>query len=481
MNSLLQASTMKEGRKEWHSLLAILVFASLLRILGIGFESFWNDELSSLHRSSYETLGEVVELGVIPDVHPPGYQILLYFVERWVGNDETALRLPSAIAGIATVLIVYLLGMKLFNRRVAFLASAMMSVSPAHIWLSQEARPYSILIFLTTLAVYLLIRYWKNDNDRVSLMILSLVFVLLEYLHYFGLLVCALAGSWLLFHSLRTKRNRAAVLLCLALPVMAYLPWIPIMAEQSGGTSYISSPGIMSIVYAFIEIAGWSKPLLAVFAALAALPVISLVRRKDIPGRAGLLLLLAWIALPLAVSLAVSWLITPVYTARNLMIVLPAVMLLQSLACMEFMKHRVAGIVTGAGVTALMLVQLVFVREHYTVPHRNQFREAAEYVAVNFDENGDAVILASAWNEAYFDYYLRRAGSGAEVDLRAAGEEDIPAVEDLIDLRNPGEVWLLWGHVEPDEGVLRILESSYAGSEYEPLLGAGVWHFTGRE
>ena len=77
-------------------LLAIVALAAVLRVSGLEVQSLWNDELSSWYRSHYATLGEVIARGVVSDVHPPGFQILLYFVEQTLGNSEWALRLPSA-------------------------------------------------------------------------------------------------------------------------------------------------------------------------------------------------------------------------------------------------------------------------------------------------------------------------------------------------------------------------------------------------
>ncbi len=42
------------------------------------------------------------------------------------------------------------------DERVALLAAAAMTVSPFHVWYSQEARPYALLLFLSLIALYCL-------------------------------------------------------------------------------------------------------------------------------------------------------------------------------------------------------------------------------------------------------------------------------------------------------------------------------------
>ncbi len=246
-------------------LISLVILSFLLRFIGLDHESMWNDELSSMHRSSYETLSEVISKGVVPDVHPPGYQIMLFFVIKAFGATETSLRFPSVLAGVLTVLLVFSIGRKLFDTRTAILSSSMLAVSPMHIWLSQEARPYSLLIMLTTILVYLLVLYTTSHSivqRKLIVAFMSLNIILLSYLHYFGLLVSALVGIGLFVDSIMRKQNRIVIALSLIIPVVAYLPWIPVMIRQSLNGTYISRPDLMALVYLFIEYMGWSKPLL---------------------------------------------------------------------------------------------------------------------------------------------------------------------------------------------------------------------------
>ncbi|MCK5035138.1 MAG: hypothetical protein KAS73_04525, partial [Candidatus Sabulitectum sp.] len=94
-------------------LFLIVVLGSILRFHSIGRESLWNDELASCYRSSFATVGDVISEGVAPDIHPPGYQLLMFFVQRTTGNSPAALRFPSAVAGILTIPLIFLLGRRL--------------------------------------------------------------------------------------------------------------------------------------------------------------------------------------------------------------------------------------------------------------------------------------------------------------------------------------------------------------------------------
>lgn len=460
-------------------LILVLTVAFMFRFYGLGHESLWNDELSSMHRSSYDTLTMVLDLGVVPDVHPPGYQVLLFFIVKVFGATETTLRFPSALAGVVTVLLIYSFGKTLFNSRTALFAAGMLAVSPMHIWLSQEARPYSILIMLTVMIADLILRYTSCKNRRRRKAILALIalnVILLSYLHYFGLLVSALAGIALLAYSIRRKQDRIAIAISLAIPVVAYLPWIPVMISQSANGSYIANPDMMSLVYLFIEYMGWSKPLLLVFVVLLTLPVLMLLRKK-FTYSSEVLTLVYWIAAPIIVSFVVSLLLNPIFTNRNMMIALPAVILLQAFCISEGIPNARIGNAIWVLLVFLMIGQLICVRKHYTEPHRNQFREVAYYVAEQVDESENTVILSSAWNTEYFDYYFRRAGTWLHTDMQAISVEDFHAVKDLLSSKNASEVWFLWGHVVPDSALIDSLDEMFRQAEYTPFLGAGVWRY----
>jgi hypothetical protein len=160
-----------------------------------------------------------------------------------------------------------------------------------------------------------------------------------------------------------------------------------------------------------------------------------------------------------------------------MMIALPAVILLQAFCISEGIPNARIGNAIWVLLVFLMMGQLICVRKHYTEPHRNQFREVAYYVAEQVDESENTVILGSAWNTEYFDYYFRRAATGLHTDMQAISVEDFHAVKDLVNSKNASEVWFLWGHVVPDSALIDSLDEMFRQAEYTPFLGAGVWHY----
>ena len=110
---------------------AIVLGGSALRFYGLDAQSLWYDELSSWRQSHQETIPDVIEYGVRPTPYPPGFPVLLYFVEKYVGETEIALRFSSAVAGVLAVLATFFLARQLYSSREGVLAAGLMeSVSP---------------------------------------------------------------------------------------------------------------------------------------------------------------------------------------------------------------------------------------------------------------------------------------------------------------------------------------------------------------
>ena len=63
-----------KSRSQAVVLTLLLALGALLRLYGLEIQSFWNDELASWSESSHDSLSEVIDKGVRPDIHPPSKQ-----------------------------------------------------------------------------------------------------------------------------------------------------------------------------------------------------------------------------------------------------------------------------------------------------------------------------------------------------------------------------------------------------------------------
>ncbi|MBI4300619.1 MAG: glycosyltransferase family 39 protein [Chloroflexi bacterium] len=124
-------------------------------------------------------------------VHPPGYFLLLHFFTSAAGLSAFSVRMPSVLVGIATVPLIYQVARLLFGHRAGLLAALLLALSPFHIGRSQEARMYPLVVFLSLLSLYLMLRLMlpARATKRRSLWIgYVLVATCTIFVHYYAAL-----------------------------------------------------------------------------------------------------------------------------------------------------------------------------------------------------------------------------------------------------------------------------------------------------
>ena len=85
-------------------------------------------------------LGATLHSVVHTENTPPLWYVLEWAITRVLGTGAVALRLLSALAGIATVPVAWAIGRELAGRRAAMACAALVAVNPLFVWYSQEAR-----------------------------------------------------------------------------------------------------------------------------------------------------------------------------------------------------------------------------------------------------------------------------------------------------------------------------------------------------
>lgn len=471
-------------------MIMLMIVGACLRFYGLGTQSFWNDELASWVQSSYGDLGSVLH-GLVDDVHPPGYQIILFYVEKYIGDSEFILRFPSAICGVLSIPAIYFLAKRLYGPREGLIAAAFMTVMWNPIFFSQEARAYSMLLLLATVTMYFWISLLDDlvkQRQPARYVTISYIFtaIICCYLHYFGLYLVALQGLAAVLLTFRKRRHLIYVLL-IYLPVMlAYLPWLPMMLMHLHIKGFwIERPSITTaihnLLYMFSE--SWSPlvvvPLMILFAVPFARGLLGSSRDEPrISFFSGDLLLLLWLTVPLAIVYAKSLLSTSVVTSRNLIILVPAVYILLARSITQLpIKARHQTLIACA-FAAFCLVHLVFNMGYYSTPQKEQFREAVAYIADHDDEYRNSLIIGFAHHgDAYFNYYFKRLDSPRRIDLCGGVEDDIPKVARSISSLGPRYIWFIRGHRVPDPQFIDFLKKRLMLIDHKAYKDTDVWLF----
>jgi Dolichyl-phosphate-mannose-protein mannosyltransferase len=185
----------------WWPLLAILLLAVALRLSTLGLQSFWYDEAFTPVHVLRASLGTTLHNMVHSENTPPLWYVLEWGFSRVLGTGVVALRLLSALAGIATVAIAWAIGSELAGRRAAIVTAALVAVNPLFVWYSQEARAYGLFVFTASLALLCFLRAMREPtNRRFAEFALAASLALLT--HYFALFLLIPMALWLLWLAL---------------------------------------------------------------------------------------------------------------------------------------------------------------------------------------------------------------------------------------------------------------------------------------
>jgi uncharacterized membrane protein len=160
--------------KYYFSILIILIFSIFLRFFWLGNQSFWLDEGYSLilsdGRSIQENLSRILnrEAG---DKYQILYYLILFYWRLAFGENEFAIRTLSALLGVASVITVFFTTLRIYGKKYAFWSTLLLSFSSFGIYYSQEARTYSLLIFLVSLQLFCFSKVLNEDkkNEIVSI------------------------------------------------------------------------------------------------------------------------------------------------------------------------------------------------------------------------------------------------------------------------------------------------------------------------
>jgi hypothetical protein len=233
----------------WWPLAAITLLAALLRLPTLGLQSFWYDEAFTpvhvLHPSLTATLHSIVHT----ENSPPLWYLTAWLDSRVLGTGEVALRLPSALAGIATVPVAWAIGRELGGSRAANLCALLVAVNPLFVWYSQEARVYGLFVLTAALAMLCFARALREPTTgRMALFALTGALAMLT--HYFA--VFLLIPMVLLL--LRDRESRRAAAPAIAALVIVGLALLPLIFAQGGhGTQWIGQWPLFERIEAIVQ------------------------------------------------------------------------------------------------------------------------------------------------------------------------------------------------------------------------------------
>ncbi len=184
-----------QARQALLTALLLAVVAALLRFARLGAWSLWSDEVATLRDA--QNLANVQN-------YPIGYALIGWFV-RLFGDSEFAARFVPALVGTFTPPAIYLAGRRLFSERAGIIAGALLALSSYHLFFSQFARYYTLVMLLGFGAMWC--GYLAIEHNRRRDALFSVVLFALAALTHWSALM--LAPALALYAMLRLREWHA--------------------------------------------------------------------------------------------------------------------------------------------------------------------------------------------------------------------------------------------------------------------------------
>lgn len=391
---------------------AIVLGATLLPlVLAFAFlpESLRLDEAQSLWQASRPAL-EILAI-VAGDVHVPFYHLLLHAWLLYTGDTVTAARVLSLLFFVASVPLVYLLGVRAYGRRIALFATVLFAASPFMNWYASEIRMYTMLVFFTLINQYCYLRLTEGERSDGVWGLYALSAILGTFTHYFFFL--NLAGQ-AVYYFMRRERFAPGSLrrfvTVAGILAAIFIPWgLYVFSVGTAGfeSPVLPTPTAVNLFGAFSEFffGFQSDTVNTVILSLWPLAVILWIfaLRRHVRASATEYLIIS-VLVPFTIAFFGSFLVTPVFVSRYLIFTVPALcLIIANLLASYPPRFAFAARLTFA---ALVIGGLVLEVANPEAPVKEEYASAVSYLSAHATGQ-DAILLSAPFTVYPVQYYYR--------------------------------------------------------------------------
>jgi len=398
--------------------------AAALRFWRLGQWGYYYDEGYTVYHTERIRWHFVCGLPVIDWMHPeiasvPLMPVLMRLVfEAW-GVNEWSARLVQAVFGVAAAPVFYLLFTRMSGRWLGWVGALLITLSPWHVFHSQEARYYAAVFLFGGVAMCAF--YLGLEHDRPGWMLVTLLSLLLGFVTHTtivfvggALLVYLILLRLLPFEKpagLRWRTLRwfmipiAAGFLIKSPRLIGFMNW-GLTYEEKG---YTAPHIVFAVAYNF------GLPLIAI----AAFGAAESLRQRD---RLGLFAVVG-AGVPLLTLLFLTFVFKAGMGPRYLMGSAPAYFLLAAYGGVQVLRHITAkSRWLSMGLVGLMLTaQLPLLLSYYYDGDRADYKRAAAFLSAHAGSTDEVFAPQSPYT---LESYLHRP-----VQLLTASENDLRKFE----------------------------------------------------
>jgi uncharacterized membrane protein len=449
-------------------LLFILVLAALVRFFGLGVKQLWLDEiLQVLHSQPHSIKGILDAVTQDRGGAPLDYLVQHVFIAGLGGSIEWTARVHAALFGVLSVLLVYRICRELFsNERLSLMSALLFCFYPFHHRYSQEGRPYSLFVLLTLVLYFLLFRSMKK-NRWLPWGCFAVSAVLAFYAHAYTAFVLLAQFIFLIYYQAYHRENWSAAwrryscfLVCVAVAVAAYLPWLLYSFSNARG-EVAPEFGFRIFLETIKRLGDGSYLLSAMLIFCAAAGIRYLVRERRLLEMGALLI---WIIVPLPLIMALLLWRTYDFVPRQLLFITPAFFMLVA-AGIVYLKQKV-NLKYFYPEVIILFISVGVIALHFS-DRRDDIRGTAQFLKENV-QPADLVVAPQL--AIYMSLYF------PEISRYSANTR---STEDLMRAANNGKriVYVDLLKLDTDSARLNSLLASMRKSNAFQFRGISVYYF----
>lgn len=208
-------------------LIFILLSGFLIRYHIAGTVSIWNDEAITAN-AALSLLD-----GGVPDF-PSGYEywrafpytVLVAISSALLGVSDVALRAPSLIFSLLSMLATYEVGKDLFDRDIGMIAVTVMAFSGIQVFWSAQVRMYIMLQFLYLISVFGIYRMVESGSFKKGIISIPLI-ILSIFIHITAQILPFIAILYIIYRKKVLDSNftfKAVITLIISVFVLHFVP-----------------------------------------------------------------------------------------------------------------------------------------------------------------------------------------------------------------------------------------------------------------
>jgi uncharacterized membrane protein len=424
----------------------ITVVALILRLINLN-TSLWYDEGYSGHLARLSP-SEILSFLLTEDVHMPLYFFLL---RLWsvLFSDDLGLHYFSVLTGTLSVFVLYCFAEKLFNRKIALLAASFLTISTFHIQYSQEIRPYSLFIFLTCVALWVLVTAIQSKKTwNIWWFIYSFSVGLVIYTHTVGVFIfLGISALHLCLIGIKDRTKLTQWVIFNSIGGLLLLPWIPIMIQQTGKAEYAWLPEMS--LYTIFSTMQWYiySPVFKetgtffhfLWLGPQSLLLFATLFVKDSSTRKKVFGLILFIVVPVSLISIYGYLYFNVFVNRVLGPVIISLVILSALPALEFEKTKLRRPVEILTILALLfsfISTIVYLHDRQGV----DWRGTATYIEQQVQPE-DAVIIMPEKAIYVFGFYYSKNKEDQKV-ISTTEFENITAITENL-FKDHKRIWVV--------------------------------------